>query len=83
MKGGEKMKLSYNVPFPSGVKNMGEELTAFYEFFDSDNQSVCFEFDTEHEAKRCSCNISSARWRRDLPVEIKKIGNKVYVKKVK
>ena len=76
------MKLSYNMPFPSGVKNMGEELKAFYEFFDSDNESMCMEFDTNEEAKRCSNNISSARWRRELPVEIKKIGNKVYIRKV-
>ena len=76
------MKLSYNVPYPSGSKNMSEEMEAFYEFYDSDKQTMCLEFDTDEEAKKCACKISSARWRRDLPVEVKKVGKKVYVKKV-
>ena len=75
------MTISYNMPFPSGTKLMGEELKAFYEFMDTDNQTMCYEFDTEEEAKKCSRNLGSARYRRNLLVDIKKLGNKVYVKK--
>ena len=76
------MKLSYNVQIPSGTKLMGKELEAFYNFYDSENQTMCFEFETDAEAKKCSRNLSGAKYRRELNVEIKKVGNKVYVWKV-
>jgi hypothetical protein len=43
---------------------------------------MCYEFDTDEEAKKCSRNLAGAKYRRELPVEIKKLGTKVYVSKV-
>jgi hypothetical protein len=77
------MKVSYNIPYPSQTRNMGENLRKFYEFYDDPSKlTMCYEFDTKEEANSCSVSLASARWRRELKVEIKKVANKVFVRKV-
>lgn len=77
------MNITYNVPFPSAAqKRMSPALDAFYKFIDSNNETMELSFDTEMEATKAANSISGAKWRRELPVEIKRIGKRVYVKKV-
>ena len=76
------MKISYNVKIPAETKNMGENARAFYQFLDSENENMCLEFDTKTEAKSCRNCISSIRYRKELPVEVKMVDNKVYVWRV-
>lgn len=78
------MKVSYNIPFPSAQRNMGETLKTFYAFYDdAKSNTMCMEFDTKAEAEKGAACISSARYRMGLGVDIKRIENKVYVKKRK
>lgn len=77
------MKATYNVPWPSATKLMSKELEEFYKFYDDpDKQTACFEFDDPLSADKCSSKISSARYRRGLDVEVKRIECKVFVRKV-
>lgn len=76
------MKISYNVKIPTETKNLGENARVFYQFWDSENENMCLEFDTKNEAKACRNCISSIRYRKELPVEVKMVDNKVYVWRV-
>lgn len=75
------MKTTYGGGIPSGYVRMSQELEAFYDFYDSDNESVCYEFDSDRDAKRAYGIIFGAVWRRELQVDVKKIGNRIYAKK--
>ncbi len=76
------MKVTYGVKYPSKTKNMGEYVTAFYTFYDSQETSACFECDSAEEAVKCYKNIYGAIWRGELPVALKRIDSKVYLEKV-
>lgn len=76
------MKVSYGVKYPSRSKNMGEYVAAFYDFYDGNQTSVCFECDTKKEALKCYKNIYCVKERKDLPILLKRLDNKVYLEKV-
>ena len=76
------MNVTYNVPFPTAAqKRMSPALEEFYKFMDSDKQTAAFAFDNDFDAQRAASSMAGAKWRRELNVEIKKIGSTVYVRK--
>ena len=76
------MKVTYGVKYPSRSKNMGEYVTAFYNFYDGPEKTVCFECDTKKEALKCYKNIYCVKDRNNYPILLKRIDNKVFVEKV-
>lgn len=76
------MKVTYGVVFPSRTKNMSEYVAAFYTFYDGQEKSACFELDTIKEAIKCYKNIYCVKYRKELPIALKRIDNKVFVEKV-
>ena len=76
------MKVSYGVKYPSRSKNMGEYVTAFYDFYDSQETSVCYECDSVKEAMKCYKNIYCVKDRNNYPILLKRIDNKVFVERM-
>ena len=76
------MNVTYGVKFPSRTKNMGKYVTAFYDFYDGPEKSMCYELDSVEEAIKCYKNIYLVKCRNEFPIALKRLDNKVFVEKV-
>lgn len=78
------MKIAYDVPVPHNQHGGGKYSKPFWEFFESEHESVKFLFDSTKEAAKAYKAMYEIIGRNPLVnVKITKIENAVYLKKGK
>lgn len=76
------MKVAYDVKVPHKQYGTGKYAKPFWEFYESDHQTVKIEFDTKQEAMKAYKAIYEIRVRNNLDdVRMARIGNVVYLQK--
>lgn len=76
------VKVEYNCVYPTADNTAGPYLTLFYEFWDNeDANTACFFYNTTEEAIKAYKSIFEAIKRKDIPVDMKRVCERVYVRK--